>query len=110
MVNAHEHLGNEVRWLRDTGPLTSDGRWALLQGLGSRLHDLAHHLEVHKVPRCLYSTLTALAAVIDARGDVDRVWDEALGVLDDLDDFVAEASSDGGAAKCAGTEGFAVRG
>jgi hypothetical protein len=29
----------------------------------------------------MYSTLTALAAAIEARGDVDGVWNEALGVL-----------------------------
>jgi hypothetical protein len=87
MVNAREHLSNEARWLRDSGPLTDDERWTLLDGLGSRLHDLAQHLKVRKVPACLYSALTALAAVIDARGDVDRVWNQALGVLDA---FVAE--------------------
>jgi hypothetical protein len=89
MVNAREHLSNEARWLRERGPLADDERWALLAGLGSRLHDLAQHLKVRKVPACLYSTLTALAAVIDARADVDRVWDEALGVLDA---FVAEGN------------------
>lgn len=90
MVNAREHLSNEARWLREAGPLTEEGRWALLEGLGSRLYELAHHLEIRKVPRCLYATLTALAAVIDARGDDDRVWNEALGVLDA---FVADPAS-----------------
>jgi hypothetical protein len=87
MLNAREHIGNEARWLRESGPLTNDERWALLDGLGSRLHSLADHLEVRTVPASLYSTLTALAAVIEARGDVERVWNEALGVLDD---FVAQ--------------------
>jgi len=92
MVNAREHLSDEARWLREHGPLTDDERWALLDGLGSRLHDLAHHLEVGKVPANLYSAPTALAAVIDARADVDRVWDEVLGVLEA---FVAEGIPQG---------------
>ena len=89
MLNAREHLSNEARWLRGRGALTDDERRALLDGLGSRLHDLAHHLKARTVPTCLYSTLTALAGVIDARGDVDRVWNETLGVLDA---FVAEGN------------------
>jgi hypothetical protein len=88
MINAREHLRHEARWLREAGPLTIDQRWALLSELASRLHDLSHRLCAAVVPVCLYSTLTTLAATIDADGDIDRVWNEALAVLDD---FAAEA-------------------
>jgi hypothetical protein len=84
MLNACEHISNEARWLREAGPLNDDERCALLADLASRLHDLQRHLSASKVPTAVYSTLTALAAVIDASDDADRLWDEALRVLDDF--------------------------
>jgi len=84
MLNAREHISNEARWLREAGPLNDDERRELLADLGSRLHDLQHHFSVSKVPTGVYSTLTALAAVIDASDEADRLWDEALRVLDDF--------------------------
>jgi hypothetical protein len=84
MLNAGEHLSNEARWLREAGPLNDNERRELLADLGSRLHDLQRLLSADRVPTGVYSTLTALAAVIDASDDVDRLWDEALRVLDDF--------------------------
>jgi hypothetical protein len=84
MVNAREHLGDEARWLREAGPLSTDQRWALLYELRGRLYDLALDLRDMRVPAALYLPLTALAATIGADGDIDRVWDEALGVLDEF--------------------------
>jgi hypothetical protein len=84
MLNAREHISNEARWLREAGPLNDDERRELLADLGSRLHDLQRHFSASKVPAGVYSTLTALAAVIDASDDVDRLWDEVLRVLDDF--------------------------
>jgi hypothetical protein len=84
MLNAREHVSNEARWLREAGPLNDEERRELLADLATRLHDLQHHLTASKVPTAVYSTLTALAAVIDASDDADRLWDEALRVLDDF--------------------------
>lgn len=100
MADTREHLRNEARRLREAGPLTTDQRRALLCGLGSRLHDLTHHLHVKGVPANLYSMLTALAAVIDATADVDHVWNEALDVVDA---FAAGASPDGSPIASEGT-------
>ena len=84
MLNAREHISNEARWLREAGPRNDDAGRELLADLGSRLHDLQRHLSASKVPTAVYSTLTALAAVIDASDDADRLWGEALRVLDDF--------------------------
>jgi len=84
MLNAREHVGNEARWLRQTGPLDDDARRESLADLSSRLHDLQRHLSAARMPTGVYSTLTALAAVIDAGDDVHRLWGEALRVLDDF--------------------------
>lgn len=101
MVDARERLRNEARQLRAAGPLTTDQRRALLCGLGNRLYDLTYHLHVVEgVPAGLYAMLPALAAVIDATGDVDHVWNEALDVLDA---FAAEASPDGSPVESEGT-------
>jgi len=84
MVNAREHLGDEARWLLEAGPLSTDQRWALLLELRGRLYDLALDLRDRRVPAALYLPLTALAATIGAGGDVDRLWNEALGALDEF--------------------------
>jgi thioesterase domain-containing protein len=84
MLNAREHISNEARWLREAGPLNDDERRELLADLASRLHDLQRHLSADRVPTGVYSMLIALAAVIDASDDADRLWDEALRVLDDF--------------------------
>jgi hypothetical protein len=90
MVNAREHLDNEAQWLSGAAPLSTGQRWALLCDLRSRLDELSHHLRENAVPAALYSTLTALAATIDSTGDVDRIWHDAVSVLND---FVAQADS-----------------
>jgi hypothetical protein len=101
MADARERLRNEARQLRAAGTPTSEQRWALLYGLGGRLFDLTHHLHVVEgVPAGLYSMLTSLAAVIDATGDIDHVWNEALDVLDA---FAAGASPDSSPTASEGT-------
>jgi hypothetical protein len=82
IVNAREHLGHEAQWLRGAGPLSADQRWELLSELRSRLYDLALDLRDRHVPAALYLRLTALAATIGTKADLDRTWNEALDVLD----------------------------
>lgn len=70
-------IGEELRRLRAVESLSAADRLRYLDDLGSRLAALAVHLDGHP-------ELTALAADLQAGGDVDALWRRAVEVLESL--------------------------
>jgi Ca-activated chloride channel family protein len=82
LTSAREQALDEVRLLRDAGPLTDDERRGLLSDLASRLTALIRHLSAEGVPPSEFSALTELVAAIEAGSAVTDLWRRTLRGLD----------------------------
>jgi Ca-activated chloride channel family protein len=78
---AREQVREEVRRMHKAGPLGEVERREWLADLATRLKALVRHLR-NQVPASALSPLKELLEAIEAGGAVDRIWDEAVTVLD----------------------------
>ena len=76
-----QQVREEVRRMRKAGPLGDVERREWLADLATRLKALVRHLRNH-VPASALALLNELLEAIEAGGVVDRLWDEAVTVLD----------------------------
>ena len=92
LAEARQQVDHEVRRMKKAGSLDDYERREWLADLATRLTALIGHLAGCGVERPRISALQQVVDAIDAGGDVDRIWDEALRVLEE---FAAGAGGEG---------------
>ncbi len=81
---AREQAADEARRLREADGLADHERAGLLANLASRLDALVRHLAAQGVAPGAAEPLHDLAAAIEAGGDLEVLWAQALRVLDEF--------------------------
>ncbi len=92
LPEARQQVGQEVRRMKKAGSLDDYERREWLADLATRLTALIGHLAGCGVEPPRLSALQQVLDAITAGGDVDRIWDEVLRVLEE---FAAGAGGEG---------------
>jgi Ca-activated chloride channel family protein len=82
LVSVRELAAVEVRRLRSAGAMPEYERREMLADLASRLTAVLSHLASRGIPESAYAPLRALVERLNAGGDLEALWIEALRVLD----------------------------
>ena len=93
LPEAREQVSQEVRRMKKAGSLDDYERREWLADLATRLTALIGHLAGCGVQPPQIAALQKVVDAIDAGGDVDRIWDEAVRVLEE---FAAGTGGGGG--------------